>query len=227
MAENFKNHKNHKSKHKPTPSGDGESNDPFGVLAILFLVAFLVAYLTERIVAFSKSELPFHEAAYNYLSRAMLYLSPISLILSAVFIFGIVYSLRKLGKVRKELNLKYHSGKESISEFTKSDKFINKKWNKVLEYLESQNMSDWKLAILEADILLEQMIDKMGYPGNTLGEKLKNIEKSDFSTIDKAWEAHKIRNTIAHEGAKFLITQEEARRTIGLFESVFKEFRYI
>jgi hypothetical protein len=56
---------------------------------------------------------------------------------------------------------------------------------------------------------------------------MKSIEKSDFNSIDMAWEAHKIRNSIAHEGSDFLLNQREAKRVIGLYEIVFREFRYI
>jgi len=104
---------------------------------------------------------------------------------------------------------------------------VNPKWIKVLGHINSDNPSDWRLAILEADIMLDEMLDKMGYPGQTLGEKLKMVERSDFDTLDLAWEAHKMRNNIAHEGSDLIMSKDEASRVITLFERVFKEFRYI
>lgn len=103
----------------------------------------------------------------------------------------------------------------------------NKKWLRVLDHTESLNPNDWRLAILEADIMLDDMLEIMGYRGPTLGDKLKTIEPSDFTNLDKAWEAHRTRNLIAHEGADFQISQREARRIINLYKDVFKEFRYI
>jgi hypothetical protein len=93
--------------------------------------------------------------------------------------------------------------------------------------LNSENESDWRLAVLEADLILEDMLEKIGYPGATIGDKLKGIERSDFNTIDQAWEAHRTRNLIAHEGGDFRITNREARRVVGLYEQVFKEFHFI
>lgn len=104
---------------------------------------------------------------------------------------------------------------------------VNPKWVKVLGHIKSDNPSDWRLAILEADIMLEEMLDKMGYPGQTLGERLKMVERSDFDTIDMAWEAHKIRNEIAHSGSDFALSKELAERAITMFENVFREFKYI
>ena len=71
------------------------------------------------------------------------------------------------------------------------------------------------------------MLDKMGYHGATMGDKLKSIEPSDFDTLQEAWEAHKIRNAIAHEGSDYTINKPEAERVVKLFQKVFEEFKYI
>jgi len=181
----------------------------------------------ERVVAFSRADGSFLENVQSYFTKFLYVAIPISIVVSFVFLFGIWYCLFKLGKLKKELKLKFNSRKSDFGDIGLSPERVNERWHKILGYLESLNPGDWKLAILEADIMLEEMVDKMGYQGEGLGEKLKSIERSDFSTLDKAWEAHKIRNSVAHEGTKFYITQGEARRVIGLFHDVFKEFRYI
>jgi hypothetical protein len=99
----------------------------------------------------------------------------------------------------------------------------NPRWKLVLAHISSDNPSDWRLAILEADIILEETLDKAGYVGETVGDKLKNAERRPFSSLNAAWEAHKIRNAIAHEGQGFELNQREASRTLSLFEGVFRE----
>ena len=56
---------------------------------------------------------------------------------------------------------------------------------------------------------------------------MKQINRSDINSIDDAWEAHKVRNRVAHEGSNFELTQREAKRIIGLYEKVFSELRHI
>ncbi len=104
---------------------------------------------------------------------------------------------------------------------------VNPRWQSVLTRLGSLSEGDWRLAIIEADIILDEMLSRMGYHGDGIGEKLKNVEKSDFATIDLAWEAHKVRNRIAHDGPAFKLAHNEARRVIGLFQKVFEEFYFI
>lgn len=88
-------------------------------------------------------------------------------------------------------------------------------------------MSEWRIAILEADILLFDMLSQMGYEGNSIGEILKNVDKANFVTLDDAWKAHRVRNIIAHEGANYELSRDEAERTIRLFKRVFDEFYFV
>jgi hypothetical protein len=104
---------------------------------------------------------------------------------------------------------------------------LTEKWEKIVKLSESTNHSDWRLAVIEADIILDELLTKLQLPGDTMGDKLKAVEKSDFTTIESAWEAHKFRNNIAHEGSDFLVNEREIRRIIFLYEAVFKEFYLI
>lgn len=116
---------------------------------------------------------------------------------------------------------------ENVIDDQKSTNQIYERWQDILKHSESENPSDWRFAIIEADILLDELLDQLRLPGNTIGDKLKAVEPSDFLTLDNAWEAHKARNQIAHQGSNFLLNQHETRRIIALYASVFKEFGLI
>ncbi|MEK9182232.1 MAG: hypothetical protein AAB781_01430 [Patescibacteria group bacterium] len=139
-----------------------------------------------------------------------------------VFIAYVIYRVHGIySKQRKSLK------PVKREEEKKEEAVKNEKWKIITDHIESENANDWRLAILEADIVLGEMLDKLGYRGEGIGEQLKSVDKSDFTAIDDAWEAHKIRNSIAHEGASFLITEREAKRVIGLYKKVFEEHEYI
>jgi len=91
------------------------------------------------------------------------------------------------------------------------------------EHISSDNPNDWKLAIIEADIELEKALDRAGYPGATVGEMLKAARSSSMQTIDDAWNAHLVRNKIAHQGADFILTKKLAQQTITQFRRVLDE----
>jgi hypothetical protein len=103
----------------------------------------------------------------------------------------------------------------------------NERLEKIMENVNSDNPNDWKLAIIEADIILDELLIKMGCVGDTLGDRLKQIARGDLNTLDFAWEAHKVRNQIAHEGGDFILTKREAKRVVDLYRAVFDELKYV
>ncbi len=143
--------------------------------------------------------------------------------LSLLLIGGIFYTAIRLRKVKKDEREKYGSEAAMLS----TAEVKNERWERVTDLVSSENPNDWRQAIIEADVILDEMVTRLGYRGDGLGEKLKQIEESDFNTLNSAWEAHKVRNQIAHAGSDFILTKREARRIVDLFESVFREFEYI
>lgn len=100
-------------------------------------------------------------------------------------------------------------------------------WKQIEKHMQSNNQSDWRYAIMEADILLYDMLEQIGMPGETIGDKLKSANSASFTTLDYAWGAHKVRNLIAHQGMTYELSYVEARRTIDMFKKVFDEFYFI
>ncbi len=147
----------------------------------------------------------------------------LSILLSVLFIVGIVYFWQRLEWLRKIDADKYAT--TFLADLSAKPE-RNLRWEQVLKLIDSDNESEWKLAILEADKLLDEMVAGMGYLGANLGERLKVIEPSDFTTLQQAWEAHKVRNRLAHEHG-FRLTHREAKRVIELFGAVFREFNFI
>lgn len=91
-------------------------------------------------------------------------------------------------------------------------------------YLSSQSEALWRIGIMEADNVLLDVLTEKGYQGDGVGEKLKS---ASFKTVDLAWDAHKIRNRIAHEGSDFELTEREAKRAFMLYESVLRDLKAI
>lgn len=178
-------------------------------------------WVKEGDIGYVESGLTVAEKIILWFWSAITYLKIFSVILSLVFISIIAYVVIKLTAIRKNQYALIYPNLE-VDHID-----VNPKWQKILTHIESLNENDWKLAIIEADIMLDDILNKLSLPGDTMGDKMKAVEKSDFNTIDLAWEAHKIRNQIAHEGSDFTLTQHEVRRVIGLYESIFKEFQVI
>jgi hypothetical protein len=105
-------------------------------------------------------------------------------------------------------------------------KTSNSKWAIVEAHMASGSEAQWRLAILEADNMLADLLKTLPISGIDVGEKLTNADRKYFQSLEDAWEAHKVRNRIAHEGSDFLLTEHLARKTISQFKNVFSEFEY-
>lgn len=128
------------------------------------------------------------------------------------------YEIAKFAHHQREKEKKLKEG-EGVSK--------NIRWIQVLEYISSTNANDWKLAIIEADSMLDSLMGDLGFKGENLGEKLKMADRDKFRSLNYAWEAHTIRNKIAHEGSSFDLSLHEGKRVIALYEQIFREFGYI
>ncbi len=177
-----------------------------------------------------ESDLSFKEKEVGIISKIIIYFYKILdifwyilLFVCIIFIFVIVYLKMKTDKIVENVREKLFP---SVIE-EKAVKNQNPKWQRVVTHSESSNPSDWRLAVIEADILLSELLNTMNLVGDSIGDKLKSVEKSDFVTLDLAWEAHKVRNRIAHDGADFVLTQREAKRVIELYQKVFEEFSFV
>ncbi|HEY0907948.1 MAG TPA: hypothetical protein VGE35_01220 [Candidatus Paceibacterota bacterium] len=183
-------------------------------------------YVFLRIFEFFKGFDPVRvlNAVIHFIER----IQPYAIVITLFLLYVIAYSLIKLRKIKLEEEEKFHSLRvQDVKDEPANDPVLNAKWAKVQAHINSTNPGDWRLAILEADIMLDTILDKMGYQGDSIGDKLKGIEKSDFVTLDAAWEAHKVRNRIAHDGSDYPLNDREARRVIELYQKVFEEFYYI
>jgi hypothetical protein len=100
----------------------------------------------------------------------------------------------------------------------------NPRWAYIQVLLEDTHPSKWREAIIEADIMLDEVLRKKGYTGDTFADR---IRQAHLETERSAGEAHGIRNRIAHEGSAFDISHTLAQRTIAHYESVFQELKAI
>ncbi len=153
---------------------------------------------------------------YTFLKTAATIICMIALVI-------IVYATIRIHEIAAEENKKL--GLELSWDSERKQK--NVRWERVEQYMTSLNPSDWKIAILEADNILDDIIERIGYKGATLGERLKNIEASDFPYLEEAWQAHKLRNALAHKGTNYELTKGEAEQTINIYHRIFKSLGYL
>jgi len=98
------------------------------------------------------------------------------------------------------------------------------KWQRIKKRLETGMESEAKLAIIEADSMLDGILDRMGFGGRTLGERLERLTAVSLPNIEEVKQAHKIRNSIVHDPT-YKLDLEEAKKVISAYEKALTDLQ--
>lgn len=153
----------------------------------------------------------------------LLTLKILSTIFSLLFLTAIIFLIRKTSWLR------YRHGQDLKEFFTArpyEEKKIEKIWTKILAGLEKPSESEYKLAIIEADSLLNEILGKMGYQGETLGERLEKVTADILPNLQEILEAHKFRNNIVHD-PDYRVTLEQAQGIIKIYQKALQDLNAI
>src|SRR3989338_5626226 len=91
----------------------------------------------------------------------------------------------------------------------------------VVKRLETASEEEYKLAVLEADSMLDQSLKRMGFAGDTLTDRLQKVSPGIIVNLSEIRQANAIRNNIVHD-PNYRLTLGEARRIIEVYETAFK-----
>ena len=179
----------------------GGLGDSFGTMFDLFSVSGIVGFLGDVWSIY---------ATLAYI---------ISIILLAIYVYATV-------RWNHFLDLQYRMLRDAEALWDERYRGVRgqSRLQQVFEHSAAAPPNDWKLAIIEADIVLDEVLKERGYVGNSLGERLRTITPAQLNTLDDAWEAHKVRNKIAHGGTDFVLTKRLANETVARYQRVFNEF---
>lgn len=99
-------------------------------------------------------------------------------------------------------------------------KKIDRDWQQIRSRLETGSESEYKLAVIEADSLLDNILKRMGYSGESLGDRLKTLTSATIPNIDVIKEGHQVRNNIIHD-PDYQLELEEAKKILDAYEQAF------
>jgi len=99
-------------------------------------------------------------------------------------------------------------------------KFIKEEWKKINELLDYGQEMNYKLAVIEADKLLDFVMKASYFQGLTMADRLR-FGSYRFPELKKVWWAHKVRNLVVHE-ARYNLKHGEAKKVLELFGNALK-----
>jgi len=151
------------------------------------------------------------------IQRQLLPVRVLFILFSAILFSLLIYFLRKTDW------LKYYFGQDLLEfrayKAVEAVEFV-KKWEQAKQRLKKEWEAEWKLAIIEADKLLDDLLQRMGYTGGSLGERLDQLDTEIMPNIEEVWTAHKIRNGIVHD-PNYALDLKRAKNLMRIYEEAF------
>ncbi len=168
----------------------------------------------------------FVDSAINFITsidwmRIIFILKVVSIVASVFLFVGIVYTI-----IRLNLISRFKTKVETFILCGKAQEKLFKKWQKIVKKVKSKTETDQKLAVIEADNFFDNILKKVGYFGQDMGQRLKQITPSQIKNIDDIWKAHKIRNNIVHD-SDYKLNREQAEKSVNAYEKGLKELEVL
>lgn len=145
-----------------------------------------------------------------------LILTIVSVLLGVLFVIVVI-------KINKLAAVKINLAKELLPP-QPATSGSNARWDEIEKHINSTREAEWKFAVIEADKLVDELLKNAGFAGDTMGDRLMNIQPGQLTTLQGLWEAHKIRNRLVHD-TNYFLRYTEAKRAVGLYEKTLKELQ--
>ena len=136
---------------------------------------------------------------------------------------GFFYALYQSWRFRPTFHLEKEKAKK-IS--TLRGAFMKERWRAVVKRFSLGTPESMRIAIIEADALVDAALKDMDVPGEHLADRLLNLETEDIKSMSLIWQAHRMRNDLVHTPG-FALSPEDAKTTIDHYEAFLKEMEVL
>ncbi len=150
--------------------------------------------------------------------RLILFLKILGMILTTLLMIAILILIIRMNI----FSLKIKSAKSFlflVSDFEKGK--IARQWNTIKDRLRKGQDAELRLAVIEADQLLDSVLKRLGISGSSMAERLEKIRPWQLPNLPDVWIAHKMRNRLVHE-PQTKITAYEATAAVQIYEKALK-----
>lgn len=123
---------------------------------------------------------------------------------AVIIVLGLIVLITIKGKKGKKLD----------------QEFYQEQWQHITKLL-SDGRNGWRLAIIDADKLLDMALKQSGVKGQTMGDRLRS-RRSSFTGYNRLWSAHKLRNRLVHE-PRASLSKDDTQKALTVFKKALKE----
>jgi hypothetical protein len=150
----------------------------------------------------------------------------IFIIIDIVLVVGFFYVYRKAWKFHPNYESKNGAGTTKVHRQTMHDIVMRERWHATMTKFALGTPEAARVAIIEADALVDAALKGMQIEGEHLADRLSNLESDEIKSMPRVWRAHRMRNDLVHTPG-FAVSPQGAERTMRDYEAFLKEIEVI
>ncbi len=143
----------------------------------------------------------------------------IFIFLDAVLLGIFLYSLKQVWAFRPKFRAERKAKKKTV---TLRTALVLEGWRKVREKASVGSPESLRLAVIEADTIVDGVLKEIGISGEHMADRLAKVNPDTLKSLERVWRAHRLRNDLAHTPG-FSLSAEDAREAIEDYEAFLKE----
>jgi len=144
------------------------------------------------------------------------------IVLDVILICVFVFSLKQAFRYRQSFIFPYTFKERVKGKFHKSQIEI-RGWKRIQKRMEEGSPQSLTIAVIEADKLVDEVLKDEGYSGEFLAQRIEALSRvKTIKTIDKLWQAHRIRNNLVHTPG-FELSKFQGEEVIKVYEVFLRE----
>ena len=105
--------------------------------------------------------------------------------------------------------------------YTFNKEVYQAKFLEIENKFKKENPASYVTTVINGDKLLDKAMMEMGVPGKTMGDRLKRCGDK-FTNLNGVWQAHKLRNAIAHE-TDVEVSYKRAYNALAIYKQALKD----
>lgn len=150
------------------------------------------------------------------------------IIIDILLAFGFVYALIRAWHYHPNFSGHHEAAGAGHAKKvpTIRDIVLRERWHAIEKKFALGTPESARLAIIEADALVDTALKGMQIPGEHLADRLSNLHQDDIKSMNRVWRAHRLRNDLVHTPG-FAVATPDAQRTMDDYEAFLKEMEVI
>ncbi|MDO8469819.1 MAG: hypothetical protein Q7S84_02225 [bacterium] len=102
------------------------------------------------------------------------------------------------------------------------DPKVREQWLHILEQADRNPPQSYALAIIEADKFTDSILQRIGYPGEHMADRLESLNGAELATLDNLWRAHRLRNELVHT-PDFDVSEHDTKHALRSYQKFLTE----